>query len=88
MPVKQARERRKRMDAGFKDMAADAGLVAKPFYTVAEVSRATGIFESVIRDAKNAGRLKTFLPIGKQRGALFRAEWVDEWIERGTQDAR
>lgn len=72
---------------GFAEMAEAAGLKRKPYYTVAEVARSTGIPDGVIRDAKDAGEITYFLPTGRSRGVLFKPEWVDEWLEKGVVNA-
>lgn len=72
---------------GFAEMAIEAGLKRKPYYTVVEVARATGIPESAVRDAKDGGELTYFLPTGRTRGVLFRPEWIDTWMEKGVVNA-
>lgn len=69
---------------GFSEMAEQAGLQTKGLYTMREVSLATGIPYSTIRDERICGRLRAFLPDGRKQGWLFKPEWVDEWIEEGT----
>lgn len=71
------------MSMAFADMVRAAGLPEKPFYTPAEISRATGVSRSAIYEEIAAGRLAAFLPQGRTR-KLIRPEWVDEWMERGT----
>ena len=62
----------------FTDMVDRAGLAR-------EVSIATGVPYSTVRDERDCGRLKGFLPEGRKQGWLFKPEWVDEWIEGGTR---
>lgn len=69
---------------GFAEMAAQYGLKLKGMYTMREVSNVTGVPYSTVRDEKESGRLKGFLPNGRKQGWLFKPEWVDEWIENGT----
>lgn len=71
----------------FAEMAKAAGLIEKPFYTIREVSIATGVPQSTLRDECAARRLTVFMPPGKMRGMLIRPEWVDDWIDRGTLGA-
>lgn len=69
----------------FTDMVDRAGLKQKGMYTMREVSIATGVPYSTIRDERDCGRLNGFLPEGRKQGWLFKPEWVDEWIEGGTR---
>ncbi len=73
---------------GLRSMAVAAGLPDKPLYTLAEVAKATGIARSTLDDERRAGRLRAFLPPGKQRGLLVRCEWFDEWFESGSSKVR
>lgn len=69
----------------FEDMAREAGLPRKGFYTVREVSEATGVTQSTLRAEMAAGRLAWMMPPTRRRGMLIRPAWVDEWIEGGTR---
>ena len=68
----------------FLDAVSGSGIEPKAFYSVPEVSTALGIPESTLRRELSSGRLRSFLPSGRKRGRLVTPEWVDEWIERGT----
>lgn len=68
----------------FSEMAEAAGIKPKGMYTMREVSIATGIPYTTVRDERICGRLKSFLPKGRKQGFLFKPEWVDEWIDGGT----
>ena len=72
----------------FEDMAEAAGLPRKPFYTVREVSKATGIPESTVRKAVALGDMPSYLPPWKVRGVLVGVEQVDDWIEGMMRNAR
>lgn len=67
----------------FKEQAAACGLPEKIGYTVAEVSRVSGVPRSTLRDAVADGSLESFLPPGRCRGTLVRPEWFDAWWESG-----
>lgn len=68
----------------FTEMARLAGLPERGLYTVADVSRASGISVYVLHAERRAGRLRALLPGGRVRGALIRPEWVDEWIDANS----
>ena len=69
----------------FADMAGAAGLKEKPLYSVSEVSRASGVPESVIRGAMAEGRIRHFLPPGRVRGSFIAPAWFDEWFVSGLK---
>lgn len=69
----------------FADMAGAAGLKEKPLYSVSEVSRASGVPESVIRGAMAEGRIRHFLPPGRVRGSFIAPAWFDEWFLSGLK---
>ena len=69
-------------------VAAAEQLLAAVDATLAEVAKATGIARSTLDDERRAGRLRAFLPPGKQRGLLVRCEWFDEWFEQGSSKVR
>ena len=64
----------------FEEMAEAAGLPRKPFYTVREVSKATGIPESTVRKAVALGDMPSYLPPWKVRGVTVHRDDVDTWI--------
>ena len=66
------------------EMAQAVGLPRKPFYTLTETAKATGISYSTLIRASNGGSLATFLPSGRERGRLTSGEWFEEWIAGGT----
>lgn len=66
------------------EMAVEAGLPKKPFYTIPETAKATGIPYSAILSAAKSGRLRAFMPNGRKRGMVTSAEWFEEWIAGGT----
>lgn len=74
-------------DPSFAEMARDAGLERKAFYSISEVARALGMTPGTIRTEINAGRLKRFLPGNRQRGIAIRPGWVDAWLEEGSGKA-
>jgi len=51
------------------------------YYTVAEVSKLTGIPKRTIYDAIEKGRLRAIVPNGCRRGYRVKAEWVTDWLE-------
>lgn len=67
----------------FATWAAEAGLPAKAAYSVREVALATGVPVRTLYGEAAAGRLRTFRPAGRARGALVRPEWADAWMEEG-----
>lgn len=67
----------------FEKMADAAGLASKPLYSIGEVAKASGVPASTLYDERKAGRLKSFMPPGKKRGALVAPEWFDEWMREG-----
>ena len=66
------------------EMAVEAGLPKKPFYTLTETAKATGIPYASLRNAAKDGRLTTLLPSGRERGRLTSGEWFAEWVAEGT----
>lgn len=75
------------MDKTFEDMREEAGIPRKSMYTVSEVSIATGIARSTVAEDFRAGRIASFLPPGRKRGMLARAEWIDDYLEKGKKEA-
>lgn len=69
----------------FTDMARECGLKRKGMYTMREVALATGVPYGTIRDERICGRIRAFVPAGRTRGYLFAPEWVDEWLEAGSE---
>ena len=69
-------------------MAVAAGLPDKPYYTLTEVSKATGIPRATLDDERRNGELRTFMPPGQARGCLVKCEWYDEWFEKGSAGGR
>ena len=67
-------------------MAQEAGLMLKGMYTVREVAEASGVAYTTLCEETAAGRLRTFLPPGRQRGRLVKPEWFDEWFSKGVSD--
>ena len=72
----------------FEEMAEAAGLPRKPFYTVREVSEATGIPQSTVRKAVALGDMPSYLPPWKVRGVLVSVECVNGWLEGMVRHAR
>lgn len=68
----------------FQSMAEDAGLPRKGMYTVREVARVSGVSRTTLQREIEAGRLRTFLPPGRERGRLVKPEWFDEWFSKGV----
>lgn len=66
------------------EMAVEAGLPKKPFYTLTEAAKATGIPYSAVLSAAKSGRLRAFMPNGRKRGMVTSAEWFAEWVAEGT----
>lgn len=66
------------------EMAVEAGLPKKPFYTLTEDAKATGIPRSAFCGAVADGTLKSFVPSGRKRGRLIKSEWFAEWVAEGT----
>ena len=62
------------------------GLPIKGAYTISEIATASGVSPTTLRREASRGRLKTFLPPGRERGQLVKPEWFDEWFARGTRD--
>lgn len=71
----------------FAATAKELGIRPKLLYSMQEVAQITGVAYNTLRDECDAGRLEYHLPEGRRNGRLFRPEWVDEWIERGTHAA-
>ena len=70
----------------FSAAVANVAAPAKVFYRMPEVAQILGVPQSTLDKEVQAGRLKYHLPAGRKQGRMFRAEWVDEWIERGTHE--
>lgn len=70
---------------GLRRMAVEAKLPDKPYYTIAEIAEATGIPRTTLDVERRAGRLKSFLPDGQQRGTLVKCEWFDAWMRDGCR---
>ena len=66
------------------EMAVEAGLPKKPFYTIPETAKATGIPYSAVLSAAKSGQLRAFMPNGRKRGMVTSAEWFAEWVAEGT----
>lgn len=66
-------------------MAVEAKLPDKPYYTIAEIAEATGIPRTTLDVERRAGRLKSFLPDGQQRGILVKCDWFDAWMRAGCR---
>mgnify|MGYP004639312295 CR=1 FL=1 len=67
------------------ELAVKAGIPAKPLYSLGELADMTGISRTTIYAEAREGHLKTFMPVGKQRGQLVRKEWFDDWFLAGTR---
>lgn len=65
---------------GLADMARDAGLPRKRYYTLAEVAKASGIPRATLYREAAAGRLATWMPAEAQRGKLVGTAEFDEWM--------
>lgn len=61
------------------------GLPVKGAYTISEIAAASGISPTTLRREASRGRLRTFLPPGRERGQLVKPEWFDEWFEEGVR---
>lgn len=68
-------------------MMVDAGMPVKTAYKIAEVSEASSIAKTTINEDARLGKIKTFLPPGRERGRLIRAEWFEEWWNEGMRNA-
>lgn len=51
------------------------------YYTISEVSEATGIPKRTLYDAVASGLLKVVTPNGSTRGMRTTEQWVTEWLE-------
>lgn len=67
-----------------RDMAAACGLPPKLAYTTKETAGYVGVPYTTLLAEIHAGRLKCFLPNGRERGWVIRPEDVDRWIKDGT----
>ena len=67
------------------ELASKAGIPAKPLYSLGELAEMTGIPRTTIYTEARAGKLRTFMPVGKQRGALVRKEWFNDWFSAGMR---
>lgn len=67
------------------ELASKAGIPAKPLYSLGELAEMTGIPRTTIYTEARAGKLRTFMPAGKQRGALVRKEWFNDWFSAGMR---
>ena len=83
--AREVEERGQSRHMGLRLMAEEAGLPSKPYYSLTEVAKATGIGRSTLDEERRAGRLRSFLPVGNERGLLVKCEWFDEWMETGTR---
>lgn len=72
------------MEATFAEMAERLGIRPRLLYPVKTVAIVLGIPPSSIQDEIRAGRMRSFLPEGRKQGKLIRPEWVDQWIEEGS----
>lgn len=61
------------------------GLPVKGAYTISEIAAASGVSPTTLRREASRGRLRTFLPPGRERGQLVKPEWFDEWFEEGVR---
>lgn len=55
------------------------------YYTISEVSEATGIPKRTCYDAVASGLLKVVTPNGSTRGMRTTEAWVDEWLNKTTR---
>lgn len=83
--AREVEERGKSRHMGLRRMAEEAGLPSKPYYSLTEIAQATGISRTTLDEERRAGRMRSFLPVGCERGLLVKCEWFDEWIETGTR---
>lgn len=51
------------------------------YYTISEVSEATGIPKRTCYEAVQGGLLRTVTPNGATRGMRTTEAWVTEWLE-------
>ena len=56
----------------------------EPRLTVAQVAALTHRGEDYIRSEMREGRLKSYLPHGRNRGRLVLMDWLLEWDEQAT----
>ncbi len=68
---------------GLAEMARDAGLPRKRYYTLAEAARASGVPRATLYREAAAGRLPTWMPADAQRGKLVGTREFDEWMAAG-----
>lgn len=66
------------------ETAVEAGLPKKPFCTIPETAKATGIPYSAVLSAAKSGRLRAFMPNGRKRGMVTSAERFAERAAEGT----
>ncbi len=78
--AQQLEDRESGGHVGIRRMAEDAGLVSKPFYSLSELAKATGIPRSTLDEERKSGRLESFIPYGNERGILVKCEWFDKWM--------
>lgn len=71
---------------GFALMAQEVGLPKKGMYTVREVAEASGVSYRTLCEEASANRLRTFVPLGRERGRLVKPEWFDEWFSAGVSE--
>ena len=65
------------------EMAEAAGFPRKPFYTLTEAAKATGLPYSAMLKASKSGRLKTVL-LGDMRGRFVDSDAFAEWMAERT----
>lgn len=86
------------MDKTFKEMREDFNGINREFgeryviprknmYTVGEISFVTGIAKSTLAEDFRADRIASFMPPGRKRGMLARAEWIDDYLAKGKKEA-
>lgn len=69
----------------FADMARDAGLERKPYYSIAEAAKATGIGEGVFYREIRGGRIQTFRYGKRGDRILMTPAQIDAWFQEGTR---
>lgn len=78
----------RKMASGLRRMAVEAGLPDKPYYSITEVAKASGIPRTTLDDARRAGRRRSMIPVGCERGLLIRCDWFDDWTESGFRSGK
>lgn len=68
-------------------MMVESGMPVKFAYSISEVSRASGVASNTLSEDARLGRIQSFLPPGRVRGRLVKAEWFEEWWNEGVRNA-